>query len=168
MRIRDAQASDLPAIVEILDHEIANGTASWSARPESLAARTEWLRERRATGHPVIVAVDDADAVLGYASCGRFRPYDAWNPTVEHSIYLHREARGRGLGGALLDALLERIAAAGFRNVVAVIDASNTASIAMHERRGFAEAGRMPAVGEKFGRNLDAVFLLKRLDADGR
>ncbi|NLT26418.1 MAG: N-acetyltransferase [Microbacteriaceae bacterium] len=163
MLFRNAEESDLPALLEILNHEIATGTANWSLEPETLPERVAWLRSRRETGHPVIVGEDDDGRVLGYASCGPFRPFDAWAPTVEHSIYLHPDARGRGLGGALLDALLERIAAAGFRNVVATVDATNAPSIRMHERRGFAEVGRMDAVGEKFGHELDAVFLLKRL-----
>ena len=163
MLIRDATESDLPAIVDILNHEIAAGTANWGIQPETLAGRTAWFRERAAAGYPVLAAEGEGGAVLGYASCGPFRPFDAWAPTVEHSIYLHPDARGNGAGGALLDALLARIAEAGFRNVVAAIDATNAASIRMHERRGFAEVGRMPGVGEKHGRELDAVFLLKRL-----
>lgn len=167
MLIRDANENDLPEIVEILNHEITTGTANWNVAPETAEERAAWLRDRRRGGHPVIVAADDDGRVLGYASCGPFRPFDAWAPTVEHSLYLHPEARGRGVGGVLLDALLERIRRTDARNVVAVIEAGNTASLRLHERRGFTEAGRMPAVGEKFGRALDAVFLLKRLDDAG-
>ena len=156
--IRDAIESDLPAILAITNEAIANTTAVWNNTPATLEARTAWMRERQARGFPVLVATDGGK-VLGFASFGDFRPFEGYLHTVEHSIYVAPEAQGRGVGKALLAALVERARALGKHVIVGGIEAGNTASIALHTRAGFVETGRLPEVGQKFGRWLDLVFM---------
>ena len=160
MTIRDANEADLPRILEITNEAIANTTAVWSIKPATLEARRTWLQDRQGRGFPVLVADEDG-AVLGFASYGDYRPWDGYLHTVEHSIYVHPNAQGRGLGRTLLAALLERAEAQGKRVMVAGIEASNAASIALHRRAGFEEAGVLRDVGRKFGRWLDLLFMQK-------
>jgi len=156
--IRDAIESDLPAIVAITNEAIANTTAVWNSTPATLEARTAWMRDRQARGFPVLVATDGGK-VVGFASFGDFRPFEGYLHTVEHSIYVAPEAQGRGVGKALLAALVGRARALGKHVIVGGIEAGNTASIALHTRAGFVETGRLPEVGQKFGRWLDLVFM---------
>ena len=156
--IRDAIESDLPAILAITNEAIANTTAVWNNTPATLEARTAWMRDRQARGFPVLVATDGGK-VLGFASFGDFRPFEGYLHTVEHSIYVAPEAQGRGVGKALLEALVGRARALGKHVIVGGIEAGNTASIALHARAGFVETGRLPEVGRKFGRWLDLVFM---------
>lgn len=168
MLIREANAADVPEIVAILNADTLTNPSSWRIEPETEADREGWLESRRATGHPVLVAEEDG-RVLGFASCGPFRPFDAWAGVVEHSIYLHRDAQGLGLGKQLLPALMHAIADAGFTHVAAVIDSANEPSLRLHRNFGFEDIGRMNGVGKKPSGILDADFLLydlKKLDRD--
>ena len=111
---------------------------------------------------PALVA-EEGGAVLGFAALGPFRPQPGFRETAEHSLYVAPAARGRGVGRALLTALLTRAAAKPARTVIGVISADNAASLALHAACGFAEVGRLPEVGVKWGRRLDAVFVMKIL-----
>ena len=164
MRIRDAETADLPAIRAIYNDAVENTTAIWNETLVDLADRARWLEARRAAGYPVLVAVDATDAVLGYASFGDWRAFDGYRHTVEHSVYVAADARGRGLGETLMRALIERARAAGKHVMVAGIEAGNAPSIALHEKLGFTLVGTMPQVGCKFGRWLDLAFLQLLLD----
>lgn len=160
--IRDAVETDLPGILEITNEAIANTTAVWSLAPATLEARRAWLLDRRGRGFPVLVA-DGGGAVLGFASYGEYRPWDGHLHTVEHSLYVHPDAQGRGVGRALLAALVERAEAQGKHAMVAGIEAGNAASVALHRRAGFEQAGLLREVGRKFGRWLDLLFMQKLL-----
>jgi len=160
--IRDATEADLPTILAITNQAIAETTAVWNNTPATLEARAAWMRDRQGRGFPVLVAADGAE-VLGFASFGDFRPFEGYAKTVEHSIYVATTAQRRGVGAALLSALVERAEAMGKHVIVGGIEAGNVASIALHARAGFVEVGRLPEVGEKFGRWLDLVFMQKRL-----
>jgi phosphinothricin acetyltransferase len=111
----------------------------------------------------VLVAVE-GDAVLGYASYGPFRPFDGYRRTVEHSVYVAENARRRGVGEALLKALEVEARRAGMHAMIGGVAADNEPSLRLHEKLGFVETGRMPEVGQKFGRWLDLVFMQKMLD----
>lgn len=102
--------------------------------------------------------------VLGYATYGPWRAFDAYRHTVEHSVYVRGDQRGRGLGRTLMEALLERAAAQGIHVMVAGKEAGNTGSLILHEKLGFEKVGHPPQVGTKFGQWLDLVFLQKTLD----
>lgn len=163
MLLRDATEADIPAITAIANEAIANTTANWSDAPISVAEQLEWFATRTAAGYPVLVA-DVAGEVAGYASYGQFRPKVGYRSCMENSVYINPEFHGQGIGKALLELLLERARTAGVHTVVASVEAGNLASIRLHEKFGFAEVGRFPQIGEKFGRWLDCVFLQVTLD----
>ena len=160
-KIRAATDDDLPAILTIYNEAVLKSTAIWTTRPADLDDRRAWFAERRQQGFPVLVA--DDDAILGYGSFGEFRPFEGFRLTVEHSVYVLDEAQGRGIGKALLAALIEEARAHGKRVMVGAIDATNATSLALHETMGFSETGRMPGVGEKFGKRLDLVLVQRNL-----
>ena len=152
MFVRDATDDDVPAITEIFNQSIPVGNAEWTERLHTEPERSTWLAARRAAGRPVLVAERDG-AVIGVASYGDFRDStlrEGFRFTVEHSVYVDESARGSGAATALMDTLVERARAAGLKQMVATIDASNPASLRFHERYGFVETGRMPDIGYTF------------------
>ncbi len=157
--IRDAIDADLPGILSIYNDAVENTTAIWNETLVDLANRRAWLADRAAAGFPVLVAVNDAGDVLGYASYGTWRTIEGFRHTVEHSVYVRGDQRGQGLGPALMQALVERARQAGLHVMVAAIESENTASIRLHERLGFVTTGQMPQVGRKFDRWLDLTFM---------
>ena len=146
------------AILEIFNEAIETSTALYDYKPRAAASMVAWFDAKRAGNFPVIGVEDDSGALIGFGSYGTFRGWPAYKYTVEHSVYVHRDHRGQGLGRILLR---ELIAAARARDVHALmggIDAANAASIALHERLGFMHVGTLPQVGFKFGRWLDLSF----------
>jgi phosphinothricin acetyltransferase len=160
--VRDAAEADIAAIVEITNDAILTTTANWNITPVTHAQRLAWLEERRAGGFPVLVA-ELGGAVAGFASFAQFRPYEGYLHSVEHGLYVARAAQRRGVGSALLGALIERAVAFGAHVMVAGIEARNEASLALHERFGFVRVGLMPEVGRKFDRWLDLVLMQRIL-----
>ena len=160
--IRDATEADLPAILAIHNHHIAETTAIWRNRPADLAERQAWFAERLAKGFPVLVA-EEAGRFLGYASYGPFRAGEGYDGAVENSVYVVEEAQGRGVAMALMEALVDRARAEGRHSMVAGIGLPNDASIALHRKLGFAERGTLEGIGRKFGRELDLLFMQKAL-----
>lgn len=158
MLIRDAGEADLPAILEIYNDAVIHSTAIWNEIVVDLDNRKAWLAARRARGFPVLAAERDG-MVVGYASYGDWRAFDGYRHTVEHSVYVHQDARGGGIGRALMEALLAYAASAGVHAMIAAIEAGNAPSIALHERLGFFHTGRYRQVGTKFGRWLDLVTM---------
>jgi phosphinothricin acetyltransferase len=163
MEIRDATSADLPAILAIHNDAVRSTTAIWNDALVDLEDRRRWLTSRQAQGYPVLVAGDDAE-VLGYASFGDFRAWPGYRHTAEHSIYVQRERRRRGVGALLLAALIERARSLDKHVMIAGIEAGNTASLQLHARWDFREVGRLAQVGTKFGRWLDLVFMQRTLD----
>jgi len=161
--IRDATESDLPAILAIYNDVLAGSTAIFSERPATLEDRAQWFRARRELGYPVLVATDGS-GVLGFATFGDFRTWPGYRHTVEHTVHVRADARGRGVGSELVRVLLARAVSLGKHVMVAGVDADNAGSIRMHERLGFQRAGTLHHVGCKFGRWLDLAFLERRLD----
>ena len=164
MHIRDATPDDARAIADIYNDAVANTTAIWNDARVDADNRRAWIAGRAAQGYPVLVAIGDDGSVAGYASFGDWRAFDGYRHTVEHSIYVRGDARGGGIGRALMLALIDRARAAGKHVMVAGIEAGNSGSIALHERLGFRHVGLMPQVGAKFGRWLDLAFLQLVLD----
>jgi phosphinothricin acetyltransferase len=164
--IRDVKEADAPAISAIYGHHVLNGTASYEIDPPSLEetlARISRVTER---GWPFIVAEMDRE-IAGYAYATQFRDRAAYRFTCENSIYVHPGCIGRGIGEVLLRALMERSAEFGFRTMVAVIGGAEPASIALHSKCGFVEAGRLKAVGWKKERWLDSVYMQRELPGKG-
>lgn len=157
--LRDALAADLAAITPIYAEAVNSGTASYE-----LVAPDEVEMNRRFEaithqGYPYIVAVDPSGRVLGYAYASAFRTRPAYRWLVEDSIYIAAEARGRGIGKMLLEALVLRSTALGFRQMVAVIGGASLASIALHRACGFRPAGTLTGTGFKLGQWLDTAFM---------
>jgi L-amino acid N-acyltransferase YncA len=159
--IDDAGEGDLPAITAILNHAAAHTTSTWHEYPKTEAEMAEWFAARKKDY--VVLAARDASGFLGYASYGPFRAPSGYKLSAEHSIYVREDRRGKGIGKALLAALIERARAQGLHVLVGGIDADNQMSVGLHKAFGFEETGRMPEVGRKFGRWLTLAFLQKKL-----
>ncbi|WP_342606626.1 N-acetyltransferase family protein [Pantoea agglomerans] len=164
MIIRAAVESDAEIIAEIYNDAVLNTTAIWNENRIDVANRIAWINSRQQAGFPVIVATEKDDTALGYASYGDWRPWDGYRHTVEYSVYVHKDVRGKGAGAALMQGLIQLAREAGKHVMVAAIESENAASIALHKKLGFIESGRMTEVGTKFGRWLDLTFLQLRLD----
>lgn len=162
--VRAASEADLPAILEIYNDAVLNTTAIWNETQVDLANRKAWLSERQSKGFPVLVSVDDGGGVTGYASFGDWRAFDGYRHTVEHSVYVHKAARGGGIGKALMVALISKARELGKHAMVAGIESGNAASIRLHEKLGFQAVGHLPEVGTKFGKWLDLTFMQIVLD----
>lgn len=156
--IRDVTESDADAIAAIYGHHVLHGTASYEVEPPSVEDTLGRIRRVTGPGWPFIIGEIDG-AVVGYAYATQFRDRAAYRFTAENSIYVRAELMGQGIGKALLKALIERSAAFGFRTIVAVIGGAEPASIALHKSCRFEEVGRLKAVGFKFGRWLDSVYM---------
>lgn len=165
--IRPAAVSDIPAIARIYRHHVLHGTGTFETRPPDDAEMQRRFQEVAARDLPWLVAAQEpGEAVVGFAYGNWFRPREAFRYTVEDSIYIAPQAQGQGLGGRLLDALIDACTARGARQMLAVIgDANNAGSIGLHRSRGFVEQGRLPAVGWKFDRWLDVVLMQRALGA---
>jgi len=163
--IRPAAVEDVAAILAIYNDAVETTTASWDLEPVDYADRLARYEAAQANGWPLLVAELDG-VVVGFASYGPFRPKDGYARTMEHSVYLDPAARGQGVGRALMVELIARARTAGVHALIGGVDGVNEPSIRLHESLGFAEVGRLPQVGAKFGRWLDLVFLELILDED--
>jgi L-amino acid N-acyltransferase YncA len=157
--IRNATAADLPTITEIYRDSVLNGTASYEIAPPDLTEMTGRQTGIIEKGYPYIVAEAEDGSLLGYAYASAFRTRPAYRWLVEDSIYLAPEARGRGVGKALLKELLSRCEALGFRQMVAVIGGASPASVAVHKSLGFEMTGTLKGTGFKHGQWLDTVLM---------
>jgi L-amino acid N-acyltransferase YncA len=177
--IRTAAAADAEQIAAIFAHyvttsvatfeEVAPAAGHWRRRLADLAgqnlpflvAEADGGRGAEADGRQRVMG---SGAVCGFAYASPWRPKPAYRYTVEDSVYLSPGHTGHGIGSALLAGLLARCTDAGARQVIAVIaDTGSDASAALHRRFGFAEAGRLCAVGRKHGRWIDTVLMQKEL-----
>jgi phosphinothricin acetyltransferase len=166
MQLRDAVESDLPGILAIYNEVILNSTAVYAETPVALDDRRAWFRARQKQRYPILVASDET-GVIGFISFGDFRAWPCYLYTVEHSVHVRADRRGRGIGRALLEALIPRAAALGKHVLIAGIDADNVGSLKLHQRLGFNQVAHFTEVGRKFGRWLDLVFMQRLLDAPG-
>lgn len=164
MLIRPARADDAAALAAIYAPEVLHGTASFETEAPDASAMAARLAAVQARGWPWLVAERDG-RVVGYAYASQFRDRPAYAGTCENSIYVDAAARGTGVGLALLSALIKAARAKGFGQMIAVVGdaAGNGASLALHRRAGFVEAGRLISVGRKFGRWLDVAYLQRAI-----
>lgn len=160
--VRFAERRDAAAIRSIYNVEVAESTVTFDLVPRTLDEQVEWI-DRHSGGHPAVVAVDDGGTVVGFGSLSPYRDRPAYRPTVEDSLYVRRDRRGAGVGRALLDELVRLAAAHGFHSMIARIVGGHQASIALHERCGFAIVGTEHEVGRKLGKWLDVVLMQRML-----
>ena len=152
------------AILDIFNDAILTSTALDDYQPRVLASMEPWFAAKDKGGFPVLGIEDAAGTLLAFGSYGTFRAWPAYKYTVEHSVYVHRDHRGKGLGRVVMEALIQAARQRDVHAMVGAIDASNLASIALHEGLGFQRVGLMPQVGFKFGRWLDLALLQLLLD----
>jgi phosphinothricin acetyltransferase len=166
--IRTATAADLPAITAIYAEAVGTGTASFELEAPTEAEMERRFRTLTEGGYPYLVAELDG-AVAGYAYAGAHRPRPAYRFTVENSVYVAPRWQGKGVGRALLTALISACETRGFRQMIAVIgDSANTGSLKLHAAAGFEMVGTMKSVGRKFGQWLDTPIMQRPLGLGDR
>ena len=155
--IRYTQTSDLPALLDIYNYEVINGTATFDLNQKSLADWEKWFEEHSVGNHFALTALID-EIPVGYATLSGYREKEAYIQTTELSVYVHPDHRGHGIATKLIG---ETVAIAKMRGdvhtIISVITGSNEASLKMHEKLGFAYGGTLYQVGEKFGQLMDIV-----------
>lgn len=154
--IRKAEITDISRITEIYNWAVENTTASFDINPQTAEQRSEWFSAHDER-HPIIVCEIDG-YVVGYASLSNFREKEGYKDTCEISVYIDPQYHRRGIGLALMAAVIERGKEIGFHMIVSGITSDNSISIKMHEKLGFILCGDMKEVGYKFGRYLDCLF----------
>jgi phosphinothricin acetyltransferase len=162
LAIRSASSADADTIAAIYRHHVLHGTASFDTEPPTAEFWRDKIGAILARAWPFLVAEQDG-AVVAYAYASQFRDRPAYAATCEDSIYVAPDRIGQGIGTALLEALIDAAAARGFEQMIAVIGGAEPASVALHCKAGFAEAGRMLNVGRKFGRLLDTLYMQRSL-----
>lgn len=161
--LRDAVAADMAAVQAIYSHYVLRSAASFEEVPPNAAEMTNRFHKTLERGLPYLVAEAEGE-VLGYTYAGPFRTRSAYRYTIEDSIYVATGTMRRGVGTALLGALIQRCTALGYRQMIGVIgDSANLASISLHRKLGFRQEGVLRGVGLKFGRWIDAVIMHRPL-----
>lgn len=161
MQVRLATLDDAEGIRTIYNREVLEGTATFDLRARTLEEQRLWLTERSGA-HAVMVAVE-GDEVVGFGSLSAYRNRPAYSTTVEDSVYVAPGHQGKGVGRALLEALVEAAELRGFHTVIGRIAGGNEASIALHQRCGFDVVGVEREVGRKFRRWLDVTIVQRIL-----
>jgi L-amino acid N-acyltransferase len=158
IQIRHAVENDLPQILDIYNDVIVNTTAVYDYEPHTMEMRKTWFKTKKEQGFPVFVA-EEAGKILGLSSIGPFRAWAAYKYSVENSVYVASDARGKGIGKLLIPPLIDAAKELKLHTIIAGIDAANEASIKLHKHFGFEEVAHFKQVGWKFERWLDLKFL---------
>jgi phosphinothricin acetyltransferase len=162
--IRPAIIGDLPALTDIYNHYVINTAITFDLHPFTPEQRRAWFDDHATSGrYRLLVALDEHQVCLGYASTSRWRPKPAYDTTVEASVYCNPGAVGRGCGSALYSALFKAIAADDVHRIVAGVSLPNPASIKLHERFGFRSVGVFHSVGRKFDKYWDVAWFERPL-----
>lgn len=159
--LRPATAQDLPAINAIYNHYVLHSTCTYQTVPSTAAEREAWFAQH-GEKHPVIVAEEQGE-IIGWSSLSKFHPRQAYENSVEDSIYLHHHWQGKGIGSLLLADLIERARALGHHTMLGGIDADQKGSVALHAKFGFVECAVFKQVGYKQDRWLDVIWMQKML-----
>ena len=158
VQIRQATINDLPQMLEIYNDVILHTSAVYDYEPHTLEMREQWFETKHQQGFPVFV-VDEENEILGFSSIGTFRNWAAYKYSVENSVYVKENCRGKGIGKILLQPLIEAAKELKMHTIIASIDATNEASLRLHKSFGFEEVAHFKEVGYKFERWLDLKFL---------
>lgn len=143
------------AILAIFNEAILNSTALYDYKPRAIESMVSWFNIKNESRFPVVGIVDSEGKLLGFASYGTFRAWPAYKYSVEHSIYIHKDYRGKGLGRTLLEKLIMLATEQNYHVMVGGIDMTNLGSIALHEKLGFVHSGTIKQAAFKFGNWLD-------------
>jgi len=162
--LRPATVDDAEAIRAIYNHEVQYGAATMDLRPRSLAEQRSWILDREGAFGAIVGEIDGK--VVGFGSLSPYRDRPAYSATVEDSVYVSAEARGLGLGRALLNELIDIATRRGFHTILAHIASDQEASIALHESCGFARVGVQRQVGRKFNRWVDVVLMQHMIEPE--
>jgi L-amino acid N-acyltransferase len=160
--VRLVEERDADATRAIYNREVAESTVTFDMVERTLEEQLAWVAAHQGA-HAAVVAVDEDETVLGFGSLSPYRSRPAYAPTVEDSVYVHRDHRGQGLGRRLLEDLVDRAREHGFHSMIARIVGGHAASIALHDRCGFEYAGTEREVGRKLNRWLDVVLMQRML-----
>ncbi|MBV7263099.1 N-acetyltransferase [Photobacterium sp. WH24] len=152
------------AILAIFNDAILNTTALYEYQPRTMDIMQTWFATKTANQFPVIGIENDAGELMGFASYGSFRAWAAFKYSVEHSVYIHPQHQGKGLGRKLMDALIQAAREQNYHVLVGGIDSTNTGSIALHKKLGFEYSGTIKQAAYKFERWLDLDFYQLILD----
>jgi phosphinothricin acetyltransferase len=163
LTIAPATLADAPEVAAIYAHHVIHGLATWELEPPSVEEMSARMSAGLAKGWPWLAARDAGGALLGYAYVGQLKPREGYLHSCENSIYVAQAHIGKGVGTALLAALIDASEAAGFRQMVALIAGSEPASLALHARFGFEHRGELKSVGRKHGQWLDLVQMQRAL-----
>ena len=166
MHVRLANENDLEQLLLIYNEIILNTTAVYQYQPHTLQMRKEWFQTKQQQGFPVFV-VEDNDRIVGFSTLGIFRNWQAYKYSVENSIYVAQDSRGKGVGKLLMPPLIEAAIEMDMHTIIAGIDATNEASLQLHKNFGFEEVACFKQVGYKFKRWLDLKFLQLILKTPG-
>jgi phosphinothricin acetyltransferase len=161
--IRPAQRTDCAGILEIYNDAVLHTTATYDYEPRTLGHRLEWFDDHAAGGYAVFVAEEAGGRIVGWSALNRYHERVGYRFTAENSVYVAPDARGRGVGSALLAPLIPAARERGLRALLASIDAANEPSIRLHARHGFERVALFRQVGYKFGRWLDVVYMERLL-----
>jgi len=156
--IRNAEEKDLAGILEIYNHSIIHTTSVYSYLPHTLEMRKKWFEEKKAAGHPVLVAEADG-GIAGFIAYGPFRSWPGYKYTVEHSVHIAPVFRRQGIAGLLLKEIIKIAKQKNIHAIIGAIDASNEASVKLHAKYNFVEVGHFKEVGFKFNKWLDLIFM---------
>lgn len=158
VQTRKATEEDLQPILDIYNDAIIHTTSVFQYDVHTIEMRKEWFAQKQKDGFPVFVAVENS-VVVGFSTFGPFRAWQGYKYSVEHSIYIEKTQRGKGIGKLLMQPLIDEARKMKLHTIIAGIDADNKISIAFHKQFGFKEVGYIKEVGWKFERWLDLVFM---------
>ena len=158
INIREAIEEDLSQLLTIYNDIILHTTAVYDYEPHTLEMRKQWFETKKQQGFPVYVA-EEKGKIFGFSSIGPFRAWAAYKYSVENSVYVAAEARGKGIGKLLIPPLIEAAKKLQLHTIIASIDAANEVSLRLHKSFGFEEVAHFKEVGWKFDRWLDLKFL---------
>jgi phosphinothricin acetyltransferase len=161
--IRDAKIEDLASVLKIVNFEIEHTTSIYDYKKRTLDEQIIWFEKKRIEKMPVIIA-EFSGNILGFGTFGIFRPWDGYQFSVEHSIYVERKYRNKGVGIKIIRKLIQLAKKQGYHAMIAGVDATNSKSIEFHKKFGFQEVGRFNEIGYKFEKWLDLVFMQLFLD----
>jgi L-amino acid N-acyltransferase len=155
MKVIDCSFHHAPEILAIFNEEIASSTGLYDYKPRTMSMMEAWFEAKTKGNYPVRGLVDEDGSLAGFASYGPFRPWPAYKYSVEHSVYVHKNKRGQGLGRRLVQEIIELAKSQEYHTVIGGIDSTNVASIRLHCSLGFSSCASIKQAGFKFGRWLD-------------